>query len=518
MNKRAILSMSSLLLLVMGCAMMSTVPVSLLMKDSPFDSLRLFFCSAAVCVFSAALYFFYRRRKNEPEFRTGAREGFVSVFVSWLGAVLIGAVPFLFLADFTFPDAFFESASGLTTTGASIIGNSTLLSTGKTLEDGLESLPAGLLYWRSLLNWLGGVGIVVFVLLVLPLMNPGQSGQQLYNAEVPGLKTSSDQATPRLSSSVRIILFVYLIMTGLTFLCYWLGGMTVFDAVCHAFSTVSTGGFSTKTASIGYYRSPFIQWSCIVFMFFAACNFTLIVRLFVSRKFQYFKDEEFRFFFWTTVISTLFVTFMIFFYCPVGSIRDTAGGEIPRTAESYLRTAAFQIISIASTTGFSTSDYTLWNIPAVLMLLFFLMFPCGCGGSTSGGMKCVRLYLVFKLVISELRHCLFPRAITDIRLNGERMDTSVISKMMAFLFLYLIIFMLSSGLLTILCEMDMTTAFSASLACLSNIGPGLGKVSPNGNYAWMNGSAKYLLSLVMIAGRLELYTCLVILLPSFWKR
>ena len=517
MNYRAIFFLCSLLLLVLGCAMATAVPVAWLMEDDSSVIRKFFFCSLIVCVISAIVFFKTRRKKNEPVFKTGAREGVLAVFLSWLGASIIAAIPFVIVGGMRFADSFFEASSGLTTTGASVIEAATALASGEPLDGGLEALPCSLLYWRSLLNWLGGVGIVVFVLLIIPLLNPGQNGQQLYNAEVPGLKTSSDQATPRLTSSVRIILFVYLMFTMLSSFCYLVGGMTFFDAVCHAFSTVSTGGFSTKTASISAYKSPFLQWSCIVFMLLSACNFTLIVKLFVSRSFQYFKDEEYKFFFWLTVISTLIVAVLLYVKCPQG-IQGTDGGTIPRTVEGYLRAAAFQVSSIITTTGFATSDYTAWGIPAALIVLFLLMFPCGCGGSTAGGMKCVRVYLVFKLVLSEIRHCVFPRALTDIRLNRERMDSSVISKMMAFLFLYLIIFMLVGAVLPFLCEMDMTTAFSSSIACLSNIGPGMGKVSPNYTYAWMTDSAKYLLSFTMIAGRLELYTCLVLFLPSFWKR
>ena len=517
MNKRAIFYLCSLLLLVMGCAMATAVPVAWLMKDSMYVTFRFFLLSLAVCSLSSAVFIKTRRRKNEPEFKTGSREGFLSVFLSWMGAVVIGALPFVVIGGMTAADSFFESASGLTTTGASVIEALTVLRSGESLAGGLESLPSSLLYWRSLLNWLGGVGIVVFVLLVMPLLNPGQSGQQLYNAEVPGLKTSSDQATPRLASSIRIIVFVYLMFTMLSTFCFYIGGMTFFDAVCHAFATVSTGGFSTKTASFGYYSSPFLQWTCIIFMILSACNFTLIVRLFVSRSFQYFKDEEFKFFFALIVVSTLIITGLLYVNCTDG-VSSTSGEVIPRTFGAYLRTAAFQVVSLITTTGFGTSDYSFWNISAAIAILFLLMFPCGCGGSTAGGMKCARVYLVFKLVLSEIRHCVFPRAITDIRLNGERLPASAISKMMAFLFLYLIIFILVGTILPFLTDMDMTTAYSASLACLSNVGPGMGNVSPGGTYVWMSDSAKYLLSFTMIAGRLELYTCLVLLLPSFWKR
>ncbi|MBQ9771963.1 MAG: TrkH family potassium uptake protein [Lentisphaeria bacterium] len=517
MNKRAIFYLFSLLLLVMGCAMATAVPVAWLMRDSGSVILRFFFSSLVVCVCSSAVFLKVRRRKGEPEFKTGSREGFLAVFLSWMGAALIGAIPFIVIGGMRFADAFFESASGLTTTGASVIESLTVLRSGDTLVGGLESLPASLLYWRSLLNWLGGVGIVVFVLLVMPLLNPGQSGQQLYNAEVPGLKTTSDQATPRLASSIRIIFFVYLMFSMLSTFCYFVGGMTFFDAVCHAFSTVSTGGFSTKTASFGYYTSPFLQWTCIVFMILSACNFTLIVRLFVSRSFQYFKDEEFKFFLGLIIIASLIITFLLYFNCTTG-INSTDGEIIPRSFGNYLRTAAFQVVSLITTTGFTTSDYCFWHVTAAVVILFLLMFPAGCGGSTAGGMKCARVFLAFKLVLSEIRHCVFPRAITDIRLNGERMTASVISKMMAFLCLYMMLFLLVGTILPFLSDMDMTTAYSASISCLSNVGPGMGYVSPNETYAWMSDSAKYLLSFTMIAGRLELYTCLVLLLPSFWRR
>lgn len=517
MNKRAIFFLCSLLLLVMGCGMLTVVPVSYLMNDPDSVTIKFLIYAFLTCAISSAVFFKTRRKKNEPEFKTGAREGFLSVFAAWLGASLLGALPFLVIGGMDFPDSFFESVSGLTTTGASVIDSNMLLSSGGKLENGLESLPKGLLYWRSLLNWFGGVGIVVFVLLIMPLLSPGQNGQQLYNAEVPGLKTGSDQATPRLVSSVRIILVVYLMFTMLSTFCYYVGGMTFFDAVCHSFSTVSTGGFSTKNSGFGFYESPFLQWVCIVFMILSACNFTLIVRLFVSRSFQYFRDEEFKFFFGLTVTATCISAILLYLRCPEG-VHSTTGELIPRGVESSLRTAAFQVSSIITTTGFSTSDYTLWGIPAILVILFLLMFPCGCGGSTAGGMKCARVFLIFKLILSEIRHCVFPHALPDIRLNGVRMGSAVINKMMAFLFLYLMIFTVTAVLLPLLCNMDMTTAFSASICCLSNVGPGMGEVAPSKSFSWMSDSAKYLLSFTMLAGRLELYTCLVLLLPSFWKR
>ena len=258
-----------------------------------------------------------------------------------------------------------------------MIAETLTLNNGQLLSGGLESLPHGLLYWRCMLNWFGGVGIVFFVLLILPLMNYGK-GNQLYNAEVPGLKTDSEQLTPRLLSSVRLILGVYLLLTFLATAVYWLGH-EVFDALCHAFATVSTGGFSTKAKSIGHYQSAFLQWSVIFFMFISACNFSLIVKVFITRKFLFFADEEFRFFAYLTCGASVLVALFLYAHCPAGI--PGLNGTIPRSTEAFLRTAFFQVTSLISTTGFATSDYMQWGVTPVLLILCACI-PCGCGGST----------------------------------------------------------------------------------------------------------------------------------------
>ena len=515
MNYRAIVHVISLLLIFLSLGMASAGAVSQLQHDASSCSKIFFFCAGVTLAAALLGLLFARRRRGEREYKTGVREGFAAVAFSWLLASLFGALPFYCLADMTPADAIFETASGLTTTGASVIAETLTLNNGQLLSGGLESLPHGLLYWRCMLNWFGGVGIVFFVLLILPLMNYGK-GNQLYNAEVPGLKTDSEQLTPRLLSSVRLILGVYLLLTFLATAVYWLGGMEVFDALCHAFATVSTGGFSTKAKSIGHYQSAFLQWSVIFFMFISACNFSLIVKMFITRKFLFFADEEFRFFAYLTCGASVLVALFLYAHCPAGI--PGLNGTIPRSTEAFLRTAFFQVTSLISTTGFATSDYMQWGVTPVLLILWCIIFPCGCGGSTSGGIKCSRLIVIFKQVHSEIKRCLFSRTLSDVRLSGNRIEQSLVHKTMAFVLLYLLVFLGVGVALTFLVQADLQTALGAALACLSNVGPGFGAVGPAGHYAWLNAPAKYLLVFTMIAGRLELYTVLVLFLPAFWKR
>jgi len=515
MNYRAIVHVISMLLVFLGLGMASAGTVSKLQHDAASCSEGFFLCAGLTLVAALLGVLISRRRKGEREYRTGVREGFAAVAFSWLLASVFGALPFYYIAALAPADAIFETASGLTTTGASVIAETLTLRHGQLLSGGLESLPHGLLYWRSMLNWFGGVGIVFFVLLILPLMNYGKSNQ-LYNAEVPGLKTDSEQLTPRLLSSVRLILGVYMLLTFLATAVFWLGGMEVFDALCHAFATVSTGGFSTKTNSIGHYQSAFLQWSVIFFMFISACNFSLIVKMFITRRCLFFMDEEFRFFAYLTCGSSVLVAVLLYANCPAGI--PGMNGTISRSVEPFLRTAFFQVTSLISTTGFATSDYMQWGLSPVLLILWCILFPCGCGGSTAGGIKCSRFIVIFKQMHSEIRRCLFSRTLSDVRLSGHRIEQPLVNKTMAFVLLYLLVFLGVAVTLTFLVETDLQTAFGAALACLSNVGPGFGAVGPVGNYAWLSAPAKYLLVLTMIAGRLELYTVLVLFLPAFWKR
>ncbi len=575
MKYRAILYVISLLLIFLSFGMGISSAVSFIMSDPDALVYRFSGCAAWTFIIGYALCKLTERKRGELDFGSSTRDGFVTVALAWLVAVIFGSLPFITCANLTSYDAFFETASGLTTTGASVINTELLTRDGTPLGNIVESLPhhdpnnlplpAGLLFWRCLLNWLGGVGIVFFVLLVLPLLKVGR-GTQLYNAEVPGLKTDSGQLTPRLGSSILSVTLVYLFFTILGGVLYYYFGMGMFDSVCHALSTIATGGFSNKTASIGYYSSPGIQWSVTAIMFVAACNFSLLLKIVFTGKFPYFADEEFRFFACMVVVSILVITPLVYFSSP--EVISVTGDPafLPRTFSNYLRIVAFQVLTIASTTGFCTSDYELWNCPVAILIICAMMFPCGCGGSTAGGMKCSRLIVVGKHLINEIKHCVYPRTIASVRLSGERIDDPLVAKTLAFVLCYIALFIGVALLLTVteyrpnaryrqpakanLVQMDadgetdlaqtqqdpvttdstaptpqpygitidVKTAFGASIAALSNIGPGFGHVGPSGDYHWFRPISKIILAITMITGRLELYTILVLFLPSFWRK
>lgn len=515
MNKKLITHLVCVIAVIVAAAMMFASFVGFIMKDSMHDVLTLLLCGLASAAFLVPVVFFTKPR-SEIEKKSGMREGFAIVTLSWIGASVVGMLPFIFVTGMNPVDAFFETVSGFTTTGASIIDNTLELMNGKTLPEGVQSLSYGILFWRCLTHWLGGMGIVVLFIAILPLMNIG--GQSLYNAEVTGIKSVDSQIAPRIASSAKILWFVYVFLTAVEAVLLYFGGMTFFDSVCHSFSTMATGGFSTKQASIAYYNSAYIDWVITIFMFLAGCNFMLHFRFFTGRLLGYFKDEEFRFYFALVVFATLIITLFLIF---TPRMEDTAPNgtsmyyEHPLTS---LRYAAFQVVSLITSTGFATANYALWP-SATCVLLFVLMFIGGCGGSTGGGMKCVRALLLGKHSYFEVKRCILPHMIPDIRLNGKRFEMSTIQKTIAFVSLYIFAYFVFVLILPVICpSMTYDTALSASVACLSNIGPGFGQVGPANTFAWMTPAAKLLLSLEMILGRLELYTVLVLFLPSFWRK
>lgn len=522
MSYRAVINIISLLLMVIGGALVLTTGVSWLMGDADTVVMHFLWCAFGTLAVAVQGYLKTKRAANEEPLETGIREGFAGVGIGWIVGTVAAGIPFMVVLGAPFSDSVFEASSGLTTTGATVVAEGLELIDGSVLVGGVvDGLPKGILFWRAFLNWLGGIGIVFFVLLVLPWLKIG-SGRLLYNAEVPGLKTG-EQLTPRLSRSVKLMLWVYCLLTMSAALLYHVMGMEWFDAVCHAFATISTGGFSTHADSIAYYKSPMLQWCIIFFMFISACNFSLILKLFMQRRMVFYEDEEFRCFFVMTVLATLFVAGMLYWRCPAG-IHMLSNENFPRDAEVYLRTAAFQVVAVVSTTGFCTSDWQQWIGPngwqptGVCVLIGMLMIPCGCGGSTAGGLKIGRVIVLFKQLRYEIRRCLSPRLLLDVRLNGERLETGLISKTFAFAILYLVVTMVSALLLSLLeSNIDLATALGAALTCISNVGPGFGDVGPAGSFAEMRAISKLMLTLTMIIGRLELYTMLVMLLPSFWK-
>ena len=499
MNLRQILFSVGLLVFVIGLAMLSALGVGYCLHDTSeaLLGLKVGTCSCILCALACVGLSYLCKRET-----TGAsplRNGFISVFLSWGAAVFFGAMPFVLCSRFRPMDAIFETASGFSTTGASVIGADLSLRDGGMLTGGLESLPQSLLFWRSMLNWLGGIGFVMFVLMLLPALG---GGKQLYNAEVPGLKSASDQVTPRIASTARLMLFCYVIWTAVVILAYRCLGMENFyEATCHAFATVATGGFSTHTESFGHFASAALQWTATVAMFFSACNFMLMINLFRHAVFSYHRDEEFRAFLGLALLCTVIFAFQL-------HRSGFQGGA--------LRTSAFQVVSMMSTTGFATSDYTTWNLQGLPTLILFLMICGGCGGSTGGGLKMARLIVVVKQSLGEVRRRVFPHLMPHVTLNRTRIEMPVVHQTMAFAILYVATIVVGTVLLPYLCAMDFETAFSATVSAVSNVGPGLGKVGPSCTYAWMSIPAKALLSFIMIAGRLELYTVFIIFIPSFW--
>ena len=508
MNFRLVIHLISYLIALEGAAVGISAGVAALMGDSRHHVLLLLECGLVTIVAGLLGACFTRKSSGHP----GFREGFAVVTFGWLLISLFGAIPFYAVVGMKWYDAVFETVSGFTTTGASVISRELSLRSGFELPNGIESLPAGILFWRSLTHWIGGMGIVVFSLAILPMIGIG--GQALYNAEVPGVKTRSDQFTPRIASTAKILCLVYLGLTFLETLLLFFGGMTLFDAVCHSFATISTGGFSTKNASIAHYSSSYIQIVVIIFMFLAGCNFILHFRAVTGLPLKDYLNEEFRTFFLILLSSSLIIAAYLFF----SNIQDPASGiAYHHNAKGSILAAVFQVVSIATTTGFATANYAVWPAAAGV-IIFCLMLMGGCGGSTSGGIKCMRIVLLCKFSLSELRRNIFPHALQNIRLNGERIAPSTTNRVLGFLMIYMLTCLVFQLLLTFVCDMDLLTAISGSVTCISNVGPAFGLLSPDKSFAWMTAPAKLLMALEMLIGRLELYTVMIFFLPSFWKK
>lgn len=415
------------------------------------------------------------------------REGMAIVAVGWSAVGLFGALPFYFASDgWIFVDALFESVSGFTTTGASILSD-------------IEALPKGLLFWRSFIQWLGGMGIIVLSIAILPFLGIG--GMQLYKAEVPS--PVPDKLKPRIRDTAVILWKVYALLTAVQVICLMIGEMSFFDAICHAFTTMPTGGFSTQNASIAQYDRLYFDIIFIVFMVLAGINFSLHYQLLRGRTLAFWRDAECRFFLVAVVLLSIIVSWNVF-----GSIFDSIGQS--------LRYGVFQVVSILTTTGYATHDYEQW--PAMSRLILLLcMFLGASAGSTGGGMKCLRIMLCFKFCYKELFAMLHPRAVLSVKIGGRSVPEDVMRSVLGFLALYMGLFGLSSVLLAAM-DVDFVTAFGAVAATMGNIGPGFGLVGPAGNYAQLPYLGKWLLIWCMLLGRLEIYTMLILLVPEFWRK
>ncbi len=431
-----------------------------------------------------ALMGLFRHEKTEI---MSQREGMAIVSLGWTAIGLFGALPFYFSdASFYFVDAFFESVSGFTTTGSSILTD-------------IEGLSAGLLVWRSFIQWLGGMGIIVLSIAILPFLGVG--GMQLYKAEVPS--PVPDKLKPRIRDTALILWKVYALFTVAETLLLMIGGMTFFDALNHAFTTMPTGGFSTKNASVAGFDSVYIDVVITVFMLLAGINFSLHYQVLKGRPLAFWKDSECRFYLVMSLILILVVT---------ANIYRTVYAD-PGQA---LRYAAFQVVSIVTTTGYATADYELW--PGMSQIIIFLcMFVGASAGSTGGGMKCLRIMLGFKYCYKELFSMIHPRAVSHIKIGGKTVPEDVVRSVLGFLALYMALFAISTVLLAGT-GVDFVTALGAVAATIGNIGPGFGMVGPVENFAQIPYWGKWLLSWCMLLGRLEIYTLIIIVVPEFWRK
>jgi trk system potassium uptake protein len=480
-NTGRIINIIGHLIVIEGLFILSCLVPSLIYADG--DSPALLFAALLALVTGGVMWFLTRGADRSVT----KREGFIIVSLVWVVFSLFGSLPFWLSGSVpTFTDAFFETISGFTTTGATILTD-------------IEALPRGLLFWRSLTQWMGGMGIIVLSLAVLPLLGIG--GMQLFIAEVPG--PTKDKLHPRVRETARRLWVIYIIFTASETILLLIGGMNLFDAINHSFTTMATGGFSTRQESIAYFDSAFIQYVIILFMFIAGTNFTLSWFALHLRFDRVWRSEEFRF----------YLLLVLIFSLVTGTGLIITGVYGP---EESFRAAAFQVVSIMTTTGYVTADYITWT-PFLSMLIFILMLIGGSAGSTGGGIKVVRVLLILKNTYLEIKRHIYPAAVIPVKFNKRPVSQTIVGDILAFGFIYILILAISVVVISSL-GYDMDTSIGSAVACLGNIGPGIGMVGPVENFSHFPVFGKWFLSLVMLLGRLELFTVLVLMLPSFWRK
>ncbi len=483
MNVKNIFYILGTLILFLGFAMLLPLFCSLYYGEGDAG---VFICSIVITLSIGALVHFLFR-PDDKKISLTHKEGFLIVATGWLLAAAFGSLPYMMHGVLPcFSDAFFESISGFTTTGATVITN-------------IGDLPHGILFWRSLTQWLGGMGIIILSIAILPLLGVG--GMQLYKAELPS--PVKDKITPRVVETARTLWIVYIIISIVEFIMLLTGGMDVFNAICHTFTTMATGGFSTSDASIAHFNSAYIDGIITFFMLVAGVNFTLHYSLITGNFKAILKNGEF--FLYLGIILTAVIIITI-------SLKQNLLYE----AEGCLRYASFQVVSILTTTGFTTANFDNWPSLSKFILLI-LMFIGGSAGSTGGGIKCLRILLIFKYIYKELYGLVHPHAVTAVKLGKRIVYPETMASIWGFFMLYLIVTVIASIILSML-GLDMMTAFSSVAATIGNVGPGFGAVNPSVTYSEIPLLGKWVLSFCMLAGRLEIYTVIILLIPEFWKR
>ena len=483
MNFRLILYLVAVLVFYIGLSMTAPLLVALYYGDGGAHAFLLSLIATCGLGGGALLW-----SRGQEDYALNHRDGVAIVALGWISAGLVATLPYLLsgtIPDFT--DAYFECISGFTTTGASI------------LKD-VERLPRGILFWRAQTQWLGGMGIIVLSIAILPFLGVG--GMQLYKAETPSPVV--DKLTPRISDTARTLWKIYLFLTVMQIALLLFGGLSWFDSVCHAFATMPTGGFSTNNASVGHYHSSYVESVVIGFMFIAGINFSLHYKLVHGRLREFIRDPEFRAY---LLITGTFILIVVL---------DVYGGKIYPTVFEAFRHATFSVVSLLTTTGFVTADFEAW--PALSQqVLLLCMFLGGMAGSTGGGIKILRVVLLDKHCYLEILRIIHPHAVTVVKLGRTPVPQTVMRSIWGFFMLYVGIFILAAMALAAL-GMDVMSSISGAAACLGNVGPGLGSIGPMDNFSGVPPAGKWILIACMLLGRLEIYTIIVLLMPGFWRK
>ncbi|MBN1967865.1 MAG: TrkH family potassium uptake protein [Candidatus Delongbacteria bacterium] len=480
LHLRLVINVLGFLLLILGVSQSVPLFVSFFYNDHAYTGIL-----ESMLILTVTGLLMYKFTKSDDEL--SSRDGFIIVTIGWILMSISGAFPYYFSHTInSFTDCVFESTSGFTTTGASILTD-------------IEILPKSIIFWRAMTHWIGGMGIVVFAIAISPFLGIG--GMQLFKAEVPGPTT--DKLTPRISQTAKILWMIYVGITVSEIIFLLFGGMSFFDSVCHAFATVATGGFSSKNNSIAFYQSQYIDYVISFFMIISGINFSLHYKLITGNLKSYLNDTELKSFILMIVIVTSVVT-----------ISNYSESIYTSFSESF-RYSLFQVSSLVTTTGFATADYEQWT-PLSQVLLFGLLFVGGSSGSTSGGIKNIRIVVAFKYMLLEAKKILHPNAIIQLRVNNCTVNSAIVHSILSFVVLFFFIFIILTILMT-LAGVDIITSLSSVITCLSGVGPGFGLVGPTENFAMIPLLGKIILSFSMIIGRLEIHTFFIILTSSFWK-
>lgn len=480
-NRKMIYRIMGFLILIETAMLLSCIGVSLCYQE---DDLKSFLITAAI---TAITGLFLMLLGKNAEKQLSRRDGYIIVSIVWVIFSIFGTLPF-YLSGYipSITNAFFETMSGFTTTGASILDN-------------IEALPHGLLFWRSMTQWIGGLGIVFFTIAVLPIFGVGS--MQLFAAEATG--PTHDKIHPRIGVTAKLLWIVYLVLTISETILLMFGGMSLFDAVCHSFTTTATGGYSTKQASIAYYNSPYIEYVVSLFMILSGLNFTLYFFCAKGKIKKFFSDEEMKWYIWSIAIFTCIIAFTL--------TRTSSMG-----IEESFRKALFQVASLHTTTGYVTADYMTWK-PFLWAMLSITMIIGGCAGSTSGGLKDIRVLILVRIIKNEFKRLIHPNAVLPVRANKQVISPSVKNAILAFTLLYIAVLVI--GWITMMAlGVGYIESFGTVISSMGGVGPGLGTCGPAYSWNHLPDAAKWLLSFLMLIGRLEIFTILLIFTPGFWKK